>query len=161
MKKKKRNTAMTLGMLSVTVCFLFLGWAAVQAGKAVPPPKEYDLWESGGDSSFLLNTTSANGSSPETDGSSGDRLPSSGSFLPNSGQEEPEGREKIDLNTADAEELCELKGIGEVLAGRIIEYRASHGDFQSIEEIRNVSGIGEKKFAAIRDRITVDGGTTE
>lgn len=61
----------------------------------------------------------------------------------------------ISLNTAGAEELMLLPGIGEVLAQRIIAYRESHGGFSSIEEIMEVSGIGEATFADIRDQITV------
>lgn len=61
----------------------------------------------------------------------------------------------VNLNTASLSELFRLNGIGEVLAGRIIEFRNRAGGFGSIEEIMEVSGIGEKKFAAIRDNITV------
>jgi competence protein ComEA len=61
----------------------------------------------------------------------------------------------ININTAAAAELETLPGIGDVLAGRIIEYRELNGGFQSIEEIMAVSGIGEKKFGDIKDRITV------
>ncbi len=61
----------------------------------------------------------------------------------------------ININTAAAAELDALPGIGDVLAGRIIEYRELNGGFQSIEEIMAVSGIGEKKFGDIKDRITV------
>ena len=61
----------------------------------------------------------------------------------------------ININTADAKELEKLKGIGPVLAGRIIEYRESNGAFKSIEEIKKVRGIGEKTFEKMRDEITV------
>lgn len=63
----------------------------------------------------------------------------------------------LDLNSATAEELAQLPGIGEALAGRIVAYRAEHGPFQAIEDIMGVSGIGEGKFAALEGRITVDG----
>lgn len=62
----------------------------------------------------------------------------------------------ININTATAAELTGLDGIGEVISQKIVEYRTAHGGFKSIEEIMNVKGIGEKKFAAIRDSITVD-----
>ena len=62
----------------------------------------------------------------------------------------------LDLNTATAEELATLPGIGAELAGRIVAYREAHGGFGSIEEIMEVSGIGEGKFAALEGRITVE-----
>ncbi len=60
----------------------------------------------------------------------------------------------VNINTADANELATLKGIGSALSQRIIDYRNEHGAFKSIDEIKNVSGIGEKKFAAFKDKIT-------
>lgn len=62
---------------------------------------------------------------------------------------------RLNINAATREELTTLPGIGDALAGRIIDYRETHGGFASVEEIQNVSGIGEKRFAAIRDLITV------
>lgn len=67
----------------------------------------------------------------------------------------------LDLNSATAEELAQLPGIGEELARRIVEYRAENGSFEAVEEIMEVSGIGEGKFTALEDRITVDGKEAE
>jgi competence ComEA-like helix-hairpin-helix protein len=60
----------------------------------------------------------------------------------------------IDLNTASASELDLLPGIGPALAQRIIEYRTTHGGFKTRDELCQVSGIGPKKFEAIKDRVT-------
>lgn len=62
----------------------------------------------------------------------------------------------VNLNTATAEELDTLPGIGESLARRIIAWREANGPFESVEQIMEVSGIGEAKFAELKDRITVD-----
>lgn len=61
--------------------------------------------------------------------------------------------EKIDINTADEKELMRLPGIGEAIAKRIIEYRKTKGGFNSIEDILQVKGIGNKKFEKIKDII--------
>ena len=53
---------------------------------------------------------------------------------------------KININSADTEQLVKLKGIGEKMSERIIKYRQENGPFMSIEEIMKVSGISEKKF---------------
>ena len=63
----------------------------------------------------------------------------------------------LDLNAATAEELTALPGIGEALAERIVAYREEHGPFSSVEEIMEVSGIGQAKYAALEGRITVTG----
>lgn len=62
----------------------------------------------------------------------------------------------LNLNTATVEELVQLPGIGEELARRIVEYRMTTGRFQNIEDIMKVSGIGQGKFDALKDRITVE-----
>lgn len=56
---------------------------------------------------------------------------------------------KIDINTADTIDLTLLPGIGEVLAQRIVKYREENGPFQSLEELSNVDGIGQKRLDEI------------
>ncbi len=61
----------------------------------------------------------------------------------------------ININTSGEEELTKLPGIGEAMAKRIISYRQEKGPFASIEEIKNVKGIGEKNFEKIKDKIEI------
>lgn len=68
-----------------------------------------------------------------------------------------DGRALIDINSADAELLCSLSGIGKTLAGRIIDFREENGPFQSIEDLMQVPGIGSGKLDAIRAQICVGG----
>ncbi|HZW43655.1 MAG TPA: helix-hairpin-helix domain-containing protein [Dermatophilaceae bacterium] len=61
----------------------------------------------------------------------------------------------IDLNVADAAALDSLPGVGPVLAQRILDWRAQHGRFTSVDELGEVSGIGDKILATIRPKVTV------
>jgi competence protein ComEA len=60
----------------------------------------------------------------------------------------------LGLSSATSDQLQELPGVGEVLARRIIEFREAHGGFQRVDQLRDVSGIGERKFAEIKDKVT-------
>lgn len=62
---------------------------------------------------------------------------------------------KININTANIEELTKLTGIGQSKAEAIITYRNNNGYFKTIEDIKNVSGLGEALFEKIKDSITV------
>lgn len=64
--------------------------------------------------------------------------------------------EPVNLNTADRAALTALPGIGEELAARIVEYREEHGPFETVEEITEVSGIGQGKLAALEGLVTVE-----
>ena len=70
---------------------------------------------------------------------------------------EPESNNdnKININTADLSELDSLPGFGQVTAQKIIEYRQEYTKFNSIEELMNIKGIGEKKFNNVKDYIYV------
>jgi competence protein ComEA len=62
---------------------------------------------------------------------------------------------KLDLNLATVTQLEALPGIGPALAQRIVDYRNQHGGFHSVDELRKVGGIGDAKFAQIKDLVTV------
>lgn len=63
----------------------------------------------------------------------------------------------IDINTATSQQLQTLPGIGPVIADRIVAYREEYGAFESVGELMNVSGIGEKKLEAVWDLVTIGG----
>lgn len=63
---------------------------------------------------------------------------------------------KININKADNAQLESLPGIGPQTAKGITEYRQAHGGFKSVEELKQVKGIGDKKFDAIKDLVTIE-----
>jgi|GEM_PF-942302 len=62
---------------------------------------------------------------------------------------------KINLNTAGVDQLVQLKGIGPVIANKIVADRKANGPFKSVDDLLRVKGIGPKILANIRDRVTV------
>lgn len=62
---------------------------------------------------------------------------------------------KININTADGKQMQELDGIGEKLAQRIIDYRNDNGPFNNLEDLKKVSGIGDKKYESVKEQITL------
>lgn len=64
--------------------------------------------------------------------------------------------DKVNINQASPADLEKLKGVGKVLAGRIVEYRLSKGRFSSVDGIKDVKGIGEELFNKIKDEISVE-----
>lgn len=71
-----------------------------------------------------------------------------GAVAPTGGPARP--AEPIGLNTATAEQLDTLPGVGPVLARHILDYRTEHGGFRSVDELREVNGIGDRRFADLR-----------
>ena len=62
---------------------------------------------------------------------------------------------KVNINTADSEQLQELEGVGPVTAEKIIDYRNENRRFKDAEELKNVSGIGEKTYEKLKDDVKV------
>ena len=67
-----------------------------------------------------------------------------------------EGAKPININVADEQELASLPGIGEVIAGRIVEYRTLYGNFQVPSDIMDVAGIGPSTYEKIKDLIITE-----
>lgn len=63
--------------------------------------------------------------------------------------------DKVNINSADVNKLQEIEGIGPSMANRIIEYRKTNGRFKKLDELKNVSGIGEKRFESMKNSITI------
>lgn len=64
----------------------------------------------------------------------------------------------LDLNAATSEQLQTLPGVGEVTARRILDWRAQHGSFTAVEQLREIEGIGERRLAALREYVVVPAG---
>jgi len=72
----------------------------------------------------------------------------------------PAPTSKVNINTATAQQLTVLPGVGEKLAARIVDYRQKSGGFKSVSELMNVQGIGEKNLAKIQAWLTTGGEST-
>ncbi|WBY64964.1 MAG: hypothetical protein ACFWUD_00075 [Thermocaproicibacter melissae] len=126
-----------LVVIAAVICALLIGYNAFYVPDAPlsEPTVKVDLTSS--TSSAAVPTSSAAASS--TKGSSAPKTASA----------------KVNINTATAAELSEkLDGIGDTLAQRIVSYREQHGPFRNPEDLKNVPGIGEKKYAKISSFIT-------
>ena len=75
------------------------------------------------------------------------------------GKAAPSG--KVNINTASAQQLTVLPGVGEKLAARIVDYRQKAGGFKNVSELMNVQGIGEKNLAKIQAFLTTSGETAK
>lgn len=67
----------------------------------------------------------------------------------------PSGK-KVNINTAKADELARLPGVGAKTAAEIVTYREKNGLFKNPEDLKKVKGIGEKKYGTLKDKITVE-----
>lgn len=89
---------------------------------------------------------------PNVDDMNNDVMVSTKGLTNNSSKKEDD---KVNINTADVNELNKLNGVGPSKANAIIKYREENGSFKSIEDIKNVSGFGEATFEKIKDSISI------
>ena len=102
----------------------------------------------------LADTEAVNLAEPLTDGQH-IHIPTKEIFLQPQSIASTSSGDLVNINTADEERLAAIKGIGPSLAQRIVEYREQNGAFKTVDEIKNVRGIGQKKFDAFKDKITI------
>ena len=76
-------------------------------------------------------------------------------IIVDNGNKANDGGDKVNINSATQTELETLEGIGPSTAAKIIEYREKNGGFNKIEDIKNISGIGNAKFEKIKDNVVV------
>lgn len=127
----------------------------------------YDAVTAAGGLAEDADTTSVNLAEPLSDGAkihiprAGEEaqaplaVPSAGQYETSGATGSGAGTTLVNINTASAEELQTLSGIGEVTARAIVDERDQNGPYASVEDLMRVSGIGEKKFAKLRDHICV------
>jgi competence protein ComEA len=114
----------------------------------IPTRKEIDAGKPIPASAGLVPGAPGAVSDTATDGSSGTSTGADGSTATGTGA-------KININTSDSAALQVLNGVGPATAQKIIDYRDAHGAFAKIEDIKKVSGIGDKTFEKLKEHITV------
>lgn len=118
----------------------------------------FEVIEKAGGVTKDADTSSINQAEPVTDGQK-INVPDKKSEPPAQGSsaaaEQQSSDGKVSINTADSEELQKIPGVGPVTAENIISYRESNGSFKSIDDIKNVSGIGEKTFEKMKSTIVL------
>lgn len=82
-------------------------------------------------------------------------IPKKGETLGETIKNDETGSKLININTATVTELDALPGVGPVMAGRIVDYRTANGEFKDINELKMVSGIGDKLYEKIKDLVEI------
>lgn len=147
--KMKINKILLLSIIFVTVSGV---WYTVNFDNITPA-----ISDNSSDKITFVNQSSTHNKSEKFENNTIDKK----QILEQNGTEEIIGTDnstKIDLNTATADELKTIKGVGDVLSSRIIEYRTQNNGFKTVEELKNIDGIGDKKFNNIKMYIKIEAG---
>ena len=139
-----KSLAVKAGMLATTVLLvLWIGWP-IQL-ELVAPSGVRTVEEEGRHTGMQLEAPRP---APQRDVTMLSAIPTAGQSQRTQG--------KLDLNRATAEQLQLLPGIGPVLAQRVIEQRATHGPFHTVDDLKDVKGIGKKRMDQLRPLIMVE-----
>jgi competence protein ComEA len=139
-----------VGMLAVTATVVVtIGWTTQEQRFVDPltdPPQEHLLPPS--------TVASAASQTPAPPPAASIAVPTPNRSAPRKAPR-TDGASKVDLNRATEEELRTLPGIGHVLAQRMLERRKTHGLYEKVEDLRNVKGIGAKRFEKLRPLVMI------
>ncbi|HSA62115.1 MAG TPA: helix-hairpin-helix domain-containing protein [Nitrospiraceae bacterium] len=145
-----QSLLLKLGMLAMTIGVVFwIGWQAPQAVVKDLAPVD------GADGSALPAEVPTEAEETPVDRSDQSVMSAKASVEATVTRSDVSQRGLLDLNLAGPEDLESLPGIGAVLAQRVIAYRKSVGRFHAVEELREVKGIGSKKFDRLKPFVTV------
>jgi len=124
--------------------------------KTSKPDDNKGSGKAAGNSGTVNSGTASNGAASNEAGNGISIIKDSGGVLPSEKSQGDAGTSaKININTASAEELDALPGIGPAIAEDIVDYRNKNGEFKAIEDLLNVPGIGQSKFNRLKDNVTL------
>lgn len=149
-KSSRRQTILLIGIALIIIGIIFIVIALTQPRTVTTTEVTYSSASSTATDS---DSSSSDSSSSDSDSSSGSSSSSSGTTT--ASETTTDENYVINLNTCTADDLTVLDGIGDAKASAIIAYRETLGGYTSVEQIKNISGIGDTTYENIKDHLTV------
>ena len=151
-KSSRRQTILLIGIALIIIGIIFIVIALTQPRTVTTTEVTY----SSSSSTATDSDSSSDGdSSSSSESSSASSSSSSGTTTASSSETTTDENYVINLNTCTADDLTVLDGIGDAKASAIIAYRETLGGYTSVEQIKNISGIGDATYENIKDHLTV------
>lgn len=150
-KSSRRQTILLIGVALIIIGIIFIVIALTQPRTVTTTEVTY----SSSSSTATDSDSSSSDSSSSSESSSGSSSSSSGTTTTSSSETTTDENYVINLNTCTADDLTVLDGIGDAKASAIIAYRETLGGYTSVEQIKNISGIGDATYENIKDHLTV------
>lgn len=144
-KSSRHQTILLIGIALIIIGIII----------ALTQPRTVTTTEVTYSSASSTASSSSDSSSSDSDSSSGSSSSSSGTTTASSSETTTDENYVINLNTCTADDLTVLDGIGDAKASAIIAYRETLGGYTSVEQIKNISGIGDATYENIKDHLTV------